>query len=64
MKIIKLKNEELEALENALLFYMDETTHERKDLPLVDGIVYSSPGLNPNSKESKLLSEVRRKLEQ
>ena len=58
MKKISFTNEELKYLQQALDFYCDETTHERKDL----GEFESSPGLNPNSRESKVLDKIRNKI--
>ena len=63
MKKLKLTNEEIRYLTSALGFYCDETTHERKDLPKVDGLADCAPGLNPHSKESKVLNGIREKLQ-
>ena len=62
MKNIKLTNKEIEYLRHALQFYCDETTHERKDLLKVDGIIDCAPGLNPYLEESKILNNIREKL--
>jgi len=62
MQKIKLTKEEVDYLRGALNFYCDDTTHERKDLPKEDGLVVCSPGLNPKSRESKVLDNIRKKL--
>lgn len=58
MKKIRLTNEEVKYVLFALSFYCDETTHPREDL----GQGESRVGLNPNSKESKVLVKVINKL--
>lgn len=63
MRKIKLTNDEIEAVRFALRFYKDETSHDRPDLPKVDGSIDVSPGLPLNSKENKLLTSVIIKLE-
>jgi hypothetical protein len=52
VKHLVFSAEEISFLINALNFYCDETTHQSN----------GDVGLNPNSRESKVLNQVRNKL--